>query len=122
MNGLTPGKAIRAYCLSCCLDNAAEVRQCPSERCPLWPWRFGQRPETRGLARRPDGRTARRAIHAKCRDCHESPRRDCGRADCELHTISRQRFCARRDPSTAGFGDAPSVQRVRTPQPGEGRP
>lgn len=114
MSALTPGKAIRAYCLSCCLDSAAEVRHCPSERCPLWPWRFGQRPETRGLARRPDGKTARLAIHAKCRDCHEFPRRDCREPGCPLHAINKQRFCGRRTPSLPGFDDAPPLPRVRT--------
>lgn len=32
--------AIRAKCLDCCGDNAAEVRKCVSVSCPLWPFRI----------------------------------------------------------------------------------
>ena len=39
-----PAKAIRAYCLSCCLENSAEVRECAATECPLWPFRFGKNP------------------------------------------------------------------------------
>ncbi len=40
----SPVKAIRAYCLSCCLENANEVRLCPAEDCVLHPFRFGKNP------------------------------------------------------------------------------
>lgn len=40
----SPGKAIRAYCLSCVCDNAAEVRRCHLTNCPLHPFRFGKNP------------------------------------------------------------------------------
>lgn len=39
-----PVKAIRKYCLNCCLENANEVKLCPSENCPLHPFRFGKNP------------------------------------------------------------------------------
>lgn len=39
-----PVKAIRAYCLNCCLENANEVAKCPTERCELYPFRFGKNP------------------------------------------------------------------------------
>lgn len=39
-----PVKAIRAYCLGCCLEQAAEVRLCPDEDCPLHAFRFGRNP------------------------------------------------------------------------------
>ena len=39
-----PVKAIRKYCLDCCLKNANEVKLCPSENCPLHPFRFGKSP------------------------------------------------------------------------------
>lgn len=39
-----PVKAIRAYCLNCCLENANEVAKCPAERCELYPFRFGKNP------------------------------------------------------------------------------
>ena len=90
---LSPGKSIRAYCLWCCLGKSNEVKFCPAEACALWPWRFGHRPETRGLERRPDGKTATQAIYNRCRDCYEF-RKDCGipETDCDLHHVNRQRF------------------------------
>lgn len=55
--------AIRAKCLDCCGENAAEVRKCVSVSCPLWPFRMtgslpsaikkaalGQPPEPRPVA------------------------------------------------------------------------
>ena len=40
----TPIKAIRLKCLECSAASAAEVRRCPIEDCPLWPYRLGHRP------------------------------------------------------------------------------
>jgi hypothetical protein len=37
-------KAIRAKCLDCCGDNAAEVRRCHIVDCSLWPFRMGSSP------------------------------------------------------------------------------
>lgn len=42
---MTPVKAIRAKCLDCCCGQLAEVRLCPSDNCPLWPYRMGKRPK-----------------------------------------------------------------------------
>lgn len=42
---MTPMKAIRAKCLDCMCGNSAEVRRCPCENCPLYPYRFGKRPK-----------------------------------------------------------------------------
>lgn len=42
---MTPIKAIRAYCMSCCRENRAEVRACPAAACPLHPYRMGHRPK-----------------------------------------------------------------------------
>ena len=39
-----PVKAIRAKCLDCCCDQAEEVKMCPSENCPLYPFRLGKNP------------------------------------------------------------------------------
>ena len=39
-----PVKAIRAKCLDCCCDQVNEVKLCPVEDCPLWPFRFGKNP------------------------------------------------------------------------------
>lgn len=42
----TPIKSIRSYCLSCCCNSAGEVRHCPSDDCPLYPYRMGHRPKS----------------------------------------------------------------------------
>ncbi len=44
---LTPLRAIRANCLDCMAGNAAEVRRCPLEGCPLYPFRMGHNPNVR---------------------------------------------------------------------------
>lgn len=41
---LTPIKSIRAHCLDCCGGSPQEVRLCPVEKCPLYPYRMGRRP------------------------------------------------------------------------------
>lgn len=37
----TRPQAIRAKCLECCCDNAAEVKECELKKCPLWIYRLG---------------------------------------------------------------------------------
>lgn len=44
-------KAIRAKCLDCCGDNAAEVRKCTAVSCALWPLRMGAQPKGLRIAR-----------------------------------------------------------------------
>lgn len=39
-----PVKAIRAFCLECSGDSAAEVKSCPRTECPLYPFRLGKNP------------------------------------------------------------------------------
>ena len=39
-----PLKAIRANCLDCSGNQAAEVRRCHLTDCPLWPFRMGKNP------------------------------------------------------------------------------
>jgi len=41
---LTPLRAIRLKCLDCCAGQRKEVRLCPAQDCPLWPFRFGKLP------------------------------------------------------------------------------
>lgn len=41
----TPIKTIRTYCLKCSADQPKEVRLCPFEECPLYPYRMGHRPK-----------------------------------------------------------------------------
>lgn len=45
---MTPMKAIRAKCLDCCCGSFHEVRLCTAEKCPLFPYRFGKRPNRAG--------------------------------------------------------------------------
>lgn len=40
---LTPLKAIRAYCLGCCLYSKREVKLCSTKDCPLYRYRLGHR-------------------------------------------------------------------------------
>lgn len=40
----TFGRAIRAKCLDCACGSQAEIRSCPIELCPLFPFRFGRNP------------------------------------------------------------------------------
>ncbi len=42
----SPLKAIRRHCVECSGDNAQEVKHCPGSTCLLWPYRFGQMPQT----------------------------------------------------------------------------
>ena len=42
----TPMKAIRAKCLDCSGGSTKEAQHCLVESCPLFPYRFGMRPET----------------------------------------------------------------------------
>ena len=47
---LSPLKAIRAKCLDCMCDQPQEVRLCPCESCPLWPYRMGHNPNRKGIS------------------------------------------------------------------------
>lgn len=40
----SPLKAIREKCLDCCAGQTSEVKYCPAEDCPLWPFRMGKNP------------------------------------------------------------------------------
>lgn len=114
---LSPGKSIRHYCLWCSGDTSPEVGLCATEGCALWTWRFGQRPETRGLERRADGMTATQAIHNRCRDCYES-RGDCGipDADCALHHVRAKAFGRVSVPSTRRPSRVAASTRVGRPE------
>ena len=39
-----PVKAIRAYCLNCCLESANEVALCTADECELYEFRMGKNP------------------------------------------------------------------------------
>ena len=40
----SPVKAIRAKCKDCMCDQINEIKSCPIEDCPLYPFRFGKNP------------------------------------------------------------------------------
>ena len=42
MERVSRSKAIRLKCLDCCAGQAAEVRKCTAENCPLWRYRMGK--------------------------------------------------------------------------------
>ncbi len=44
-------KTIRRECLSCCCGSRDSVAACPSEACPIWPYRFGKNPARTGQGR-----------------------------------------------------------------------
>jgi len=46
---LSPLKAIRAKCLDCVAEQPQEVRLCPCESCPIWPYRMGHNPNRKGI-------------------------------------------------------------------------
>ena len=46
---LSPLKAIRAKCLDCMCGQMQEVRLCPCEDCPLYPYRMGHNPNRKGI-------------------------------------------------------------------------
>ena len=40
----TPMKAIRAKCLDCSCNQRDEIKYCPVDKCPLYPFRLGKNP------------------------------------------------------------------------------
>lgn len=46
---LTPLKAIRAQCFECMGWSAHEVKYCTDTLCSLYPYRFGNNPERKGI-------------------------------------------------------------------------
>ena len=40
----SPVKAIREFCIDCCGGSPSTVKTCPSEKCSLYPFRFGKNP------------------------------------------------------------------------------
>ena len=43
-NKNNPLKAIKEKCLDCSCGSILEVKDCPSTKCPLYPFRFGKNP------------------------------------------------------------------------------
>jgi hypothetical protein len=99
----TPLRAVRLHCVECCGGSSNEVRHCSATSCPLWPFRFGRRPNaeekavvaelpTYPLERRMAGASALRAARKRCIDCSggtDAAVRACTFNGCALH---RYRF------------------------------
>ena len=81
---LTPLKAVRQHCLSCCNGSFLEINLCSAKSCPLWPFRHGRRrtaedksavvdwqlhPQERDLTGNKFRGTGLRAIRLRCLDC-----------------------------------------------------
>jgi len=86
----SPLRAIRAHCLWCCREQPKEVRLCPAQDCPLWPFRLGRGTGRKGLLR---------AIRKRCLDCWGGSRariRDCGfgPGGSDVGTIASSAECA----------------------------
>ncbi len=91
---MTRSKAIRAYCLWCCVDQPVEVRHCGAKySCPLWRYRMGRetKEECGYLNSNGDVITKRltrgRAIRERCLNCggwSTTDVRKCTFTDCPL--------------------------------------
>ena len=104
----TPLKAVRSHCLWCCNGSSNEVSLCTARACPLWPYRFGHRPDAAELvelatdptpvypSERPatradlvaDGATGLAMIRRRCIDCSGASAiavKACRATDCALH-------------------------------------
>lgn len=46
---ISPLKAIRLKCLDCSCGSSNEVKLCPVEKCPLYPFRLGKNPNREGI-------------------------------------------------------------------------
>lgn len=116
---LTPGRAVRRFCLECC-GGAADVKNCggdallTGEPCPLFHYRAGR------------GRPSVKVIRRECLHCMCGSRNmveNCGNANCFLflfrmginpnHQISKNQaqkrqfngqFCSQKERITSGNG------------------
>lgn len=62
----TPIKAIRKKCIECSCGQTSEVKLCPMEDCPLYPFRMGKNPyNTRTLSEEQKEKAAERLKKAR---------------------------------------------------------
>lgn len=54
----SPLKAIKEKCIDCCCGQKYEVKLCPAESCPVWPFRLGKNPFLKGRTMTPEQREA----------------------------------------------------------------
>lgn len=107
MGHLQPLKAVRKCCLWCCTGQVEEVRLCPAETCPIWPYRFGRNPEK-------GEKLKLKTIRARCLDCSGfilSEVKNCDRTNCELYDYRmghnpKLAGKSKKPPSTSRFEEA----------------
>lgn len=56
---MTRAKAIKLYCVECSGDSPQEVTMCPSGNCFLYPFRFGNGPNSAAYKKRMAGAISR---------------------------------------------------------------
>jgi hypothetical protein len=126
---ISPLKAARRHCLSCCNGSANEVRLCAATSCPLYPFRLGRRPTAEEVAAitcrnvhpledditqggfHTQGATALRATRRRCLDCsgyRVKEIRECKFANCSLWP-----FRFGKNPNRALSGDTLEIARIR---------
>ena len=71
-----PVKVIRLKCLDCCCGSSDEVKACPCEDCPLWPFRFGKNPYRRKTEMTEEQKEAKRQALAKAREARDKIKAD----------------------------------------------
>ena len=79
---ISPLKALRKYCLSCCVGQYNEVRLCPAVLCPVWAYRFGRIPKPKPEL------TVLKSIRGRCLDCSgfsQKDVRECWNVECFLY-------------------------------------
>ena len=104
---MRPAKAIRKHCLWCCKDQAPEVRLCPDDECPLWPWRMGNRQFA------PAGTmSSLKSIRARCLECADTPMKveQCSFEDCSLYP-----YRLGKNPARRGLGQIESLRAKNRP-------
>ncbi|MFX1538555.1 MAG: hypothetical protein ACFFDI_30560 [Promethearchaeota archaeon] len=78
---MKPLEAVRKYCLWCCCNQSKEVRLCPVNKCPLYPFRFGRNPDKQH-------KLNLKIIRRKCINCSGfslSDVRECWDQNCALY-------------------------------------
>ena len=102
---LPPLKAIRKHCLSCCCDQAAEVRLCPVNDCELYPYRFGKGPDVKPEL------TPLRSIRANCVECSGSGK---AASVCGIEACVLLPYCDGHNPQLKGRRVQAGIDALRT--------
>ena len=63
-----PVKVIRLKCLDCCCGSVEEVKLCPCQDCPLYPFRFGKNPYRSKKPLTDEQKEARKQALARARE------------------------------------------------------